>query len=59
MTNDELIYNQNNMEKWEKELFILRRKLNWFINGYGIHGITWNQFKHLTPEWIVKHIARL
>jgi hypothetical protein len=43
------------MEKWEKELFILRRKLNWFINGYSIHGITWNQFKHLTPEWIVKH----
>jgi hypothetical protein len=43
------------MEKWEKELIILQRKLNWFIDGYGRHGITWNQFKHLTPEWIVEH----
>jgi hypothetical protein len=31
----------------EKEFFILQRKLNWFIDGIGRHGITWNQFKHL------------
>lgn len=43
------------MEKWEQELFILRRKLDWFIDGIGRHCMTWNQFKHLTPEWIVKH----
>jgi hypothetical protein len=39
----------------EKEFFILRRKLNWFIDGIGRHGITWNQFKHLTPEWIIEN----
>ena len=39
----------------EKEFFILRRKLDWFIDGIGRHGISWNQLKHLTPEWIVKN----
>lgn len=39
----------------EKELFIIQRKFEWFINGIGQHGLSWNQFHGLTPEWIVKN----
>jgi hypothetical protein len=39
----------------EKEFFILKRKLEWFIDGIGIHGICWSQFKSITPEWIVEN----
>jgi hypothetical protein len=38
-----------------KEFFILQKKLNWFIDGIGIHCILWDHFKNLTPEWIVEH----
>jgi len=37
------------------EFFILSKKLEWFIDGIGIHGISWIQFKSLTPEWIVEN----
>ena len=44
-----------NLNSMEKEFFILQRKLEWFINGVGKHGISWSQFKFLTPEWIVEN----
>lgn len=39
----------------DEQLYELKQRLNWFISGIGRHGITWNQFKYLTAEWIVKH----
>ena len=43
------------MENIEQDFFIFKRKLNWFIDGIGQHGIPWNLFEYITPEWIIQN----
>lgn len=32
-----------------------RKMFHWFINGIGQHGISWEIYDHLTPDWVCKH----
>ena len=27
----------------------------WLCRGYGIHGLQFSDYKHLTKEWLVEH----
>ncbi len=32
-----------------------RKMFHWFIDGIGRLGINWEQYKHLTPDWVTKY----
>lgn len=38
-----------------KEIERRIKMLHWFINGYGRHGITWDLYDSLTPDWVTKN----
>ena len=38
----------------EEQLYELQQRLNWFIDGIGIHGLSWDLFNGMTISRIVE-----
>lgn len=32
-----------------------RKMFHWYIDGIGFHGIDWNLYNKLTPDWVTQH----
>jgi hypothetical protein len=39
----------------EKEIFRRIKMLHWYIDGIGIHGISWDLYDSLTPDWVTEN----
>ena len=38
----------------EEKLYELQQRLNWFIDGIGIHGLSWDLFNKIPTDRIVE-----
>jgi len=38
----------------ERRLFEIQQRLNWFIDGIGIHGLTWDLFHNISTERLIE-----